>query len=81
MKFGSIIGAIGYWDATSEIQTTYTDIYCIHRIWFDLIEGFTTTLLHTHSWLNCVDEDDDEDESGLREKPEDTRYIRKITSK
>ena len=31
--------------------------------------------------LNWVDEDDDEDEVGLKEKPEDTRYIKKITSK
>ena len=31
---------------------------------------------------NWVDEDDDEhDEVGLKEKPEDTRYIKKITSK
>ena len=37
--------------------------------------------LRTHSWLNWVDEDDDEDEVGLKEKPEDTRYIKKITSK
>ena len=36
--------------------------------------------LHTHSWLNWVDEDD-EDEVGLKEKSEDTRYIKKITSK
>ena len=28
-----------------------------------------------------VDEDDDEDEVGLKEKPEDSRYIKKITSK
>ena len=28
-----------------------------------------------------VDDDDDEDEVGLKEKPEDTRYIKKITSK
>ena len=48
---------------------------------FDFIECFTTTFLHTHSWLNWVDEDDDEDEVGLKEKPEDTRYIKKITSK
>ena len=31
------------------------------------------------SALNWVDED--EDEVGLNEKPEDTRYIKKITSK
>ena len=44
------------------------------------IECFTTTFLRAHSWLNWVDEDD-EDEVGLKEKPEDTRYIKKITSK
>ena len=44
---------------------------------FLFIECFTTTFLHTHSWLNWVDEDDDEDEVGLKEKPEDTRYINK----
>ena len=36
-----------------------------------------TTFLHTHSWLNWVNEDDDEDEVVLKEKPEDTRYINK----
>ena len=35
---------------------------------------FTTTFLRAHSWLNWVDEDDDE--VGLKEKPEDTRYIK-----
>ena len=51
-------------------------------IFFDFIECFTTTFLRAHSWLNWVDEDDDEhDEVGLKEKPEDTRYIKKITSK
>ena len=51
-------------------------------ILFDLIECFTTTFMRAHSWLNWVDEDDDEhDEVGLKEKPEDTRYIKKITSK
>ena len=50
-------------------------------LWFDLIECFMNTFLHTHSWLSCVDEDDDEDEVGLKEKPEDTRYIKKSTSK
>ena len=34
---------------------------------FDFIECFTTTFLHAHSWLNWVDEDDDE--AGLKEKP------------
>ena len=54
----------------------------IHLIFFDFIECFTTTFLRAHSWLNWVDEDDDEhDEVGLKEKPEDTRYIKKITSK
>ena len=48
---------------------------------FDFIECFTTTFLRAHSRLNWVDEDDDEDEVGLKEKPEDTRYIKKITSK
>ena len=38
---------------------------------FDFIECFTTTFLRAHSWLNWVDEDDDEhDEVGLKEKPE-----------
>ena len=31
------------------------------------IECFTTTFLRAHSWLNWVDEDDDEDEVGLKE--------------
>ena len=58
----------------------YNAIY--GQIWFnDFIECFTTTFLRAHSWLNWVDEDDDEDEVGLKEKPEDTRYIKKITSK
>ena len=47
----------------------------------DFSECFTTTFLRAHSWLNWVDEDDDEDEVGLKEKPEDTRYIKNITSK
>ena len=41
-------------------------------ITFDFIDFFTTTVLRTHSWLNWVDKDDDE--VGLKEKPEDTRY-------
>ena len=52
------------------------------KVDFDFIECFTTTFLRAHSWLNWVNEDDDEhDEVGLKEKPEDTRYIKKITSK
>ena len=39
---------------------------------FDLIECFTTTFLRAHSWLNWVDEDDDEDEVGLKETTPDT---------
>ena len=62
----SAIGA-GYWRL------------CNNRFDFDFIECFTTTFLRAHSWLNWVDEDDDEDEVGLKEKPEDTRYIKKIT--
>ena len=46
---------------------------------FDFIECFMTTFLRAHSWINWVDEEDDEDEVGLKEKPEDTRYIKKIT--
>ena len=38
------------------------------RDFFDFIECFTTTFLRAHSWLNWVDEDDDEDEFGLKEK-------------
>ena len=57
------------------------DLQCNDLILFDFIECFTTTFLCAHSWLNWVDEDDDEDEVGLKEKPEDTRYIKKITSK
>ena len=49
------------------------------KIWFDLIECFTTTFLHSHSWLNWVDED--EDEVGLKEKPEDTRFHAKEEEK
>ena len=41
---------------------------------FDFIECFTTTFLPLFNW---VDEDDDEDEVGLKEKPEDTRLHQK----
>ena len=57
----------------------YTRLKC-YSLDFNFIECFTTTFLRAHSWLNWVDEDDDEDEVGLKEKPEDTRYIKKITS-
>ena len=67
-----------YW-RHDEIVGVMICFWCRDWIWF--IECFTTTFLHTHSWLNWVDEDDDEDEVGLKEKPEDTRYIKKITSK
>ena len=47
---------------------------------FDLILlNVLRPLFCAHSWLNWVDEDDDE--VGLKEKPEYTRYIKKITSK
>ena len=36
-------------------------------LWFDFIECFMTTFLRAHSWLNWVDEDDDEDEVGLKD--------------
>ena len=42
---------------------------------YDFIECYTTTFLRAHSWLNWVDEDDDE-VVGLKEKPEDTRHRR-----
>ena len=47
---------------------------------FDFIECLTTTFLRAHSWLNWVDENDDEDEVGLKEKPEDTRYTNLLPS-
>ena len=47
----------------------------------DPYDNVRTLVGRSHSWLNWVDEDDDEDEVGLKEKPEDTRYIKKITSK
>ena len=45
-----------------------------HNIQFSL-------LLFEICFVFWVDEDDDEDEVGLKEKPEDTRYIKKSTSK
>ena len=67
---------------TSSIPPREEYIFSLGWFWFDFIECFTTTFLRAHSWLNWVDEDDDEhDEVGLKETPEDTRYIKKITSK
>ena len=63
------------------IITLFSFISAGFLIAFDFIECLATTFLRAHSWLNWVDEDDDEDEVGLKEKPEDTRYIKKITSK
>ena len=34
---------------------------------YDFIECFTTTFLRAHSWLHWIDDDDDEDEVGLKE--------------
>ena len=65
-----------------EYLKLYHHYHCVYLVvTFDFIECFTTTFLRAHSWLNRIDEDDDEDEVGLKEKPEDTRYIKKITSK
>ena len=47
----------------------------LNDIYFEIFDYFMTNFLHTHSWLNWVDE------VGLKEKPEDTRYIKNITSK
>ena len=72
-----------YWKMTIRvklIEATYIQTtHSYRRLDFDFIECSTTTFLRAHSWLNWVDEDDDE--VGLKEKPEDTRYIKKITSK
>ena len=40
---------------------------------FRVIECFTTTFPHAHSWLNWVDEDDDE--VGLKEKPDTSKIL------
>ena len=53
----------------STIKLNIYDPVLQDLIWF--IEFFTTTCLHTHSWLNWVDEDNDEVD--LKEKPEDTK--------
>ena len=36
---------------------------------------FYDHFLRTHSWLNWVDEDDDEDEVGLKEKPDTSKRL------
>ena len=43
-----------------------------HLLIFYFIACFTTTFLHTHSWLNWADEDDWWGWGWLKEKPEDT---------
>ena len=45
-------------------------MYAWRSTYFDFIECLTTTFLRAHSWLNWVDEDDDDDEVGLKEKPD-----------
>ena len=40
----------------------------VMRWYFDFIQCFTTTFLRAHSWLNWVDEDDDEDEVNWLER-------------
>ena len=42
----------------------------------DFIECFETTFLRAHSWLNWVDEDDDEDEVGLKENLDPISHTR-----
>ena len=37
-----------------------------YSYWLNFIECFMTTFLRAHSWLNWVDENDDEDEVGLK---------------
>ena len=56
------------------------NLYCTLEIGFDFldfIECFTTTFLHAHSWLNWVDEDDDEDEVGLKENVRQWPFCKK----
>ena len=55
-------------------------IELVRDIWMsNACVKFDFILLNVLRPLFCVDEDDDE--VGLKEKPEDTRYIKKITSK
>ena len=78
-----IIKGINSWIPYKQVCPSVINCGSTQTQGFDFfIECFTTTFLRAHSWLNWVDEDDDEhDEVGLKEKPEDTRYIKKITSK
>ena len=48
-------------------------------IWF--MECFTNTFLHTHSWLNWVEEDDWWWWGWIERKAKNTIYIKKTTSK
>ena len=86
MQMSRTIHYRGHWNVALQEsqQMSMSSLYKGHckSQGLDFIECFTTTFLPAHSWLNWVDEDDDEhDEVGLKEKPEDTRYIKKITSK
>ena len=61
------------------IKTYLRNIIAHTRFWhhlFQFLFDFIECFLHVHSWLNWVDEDDDE--VGLKEKPEDTRYIKRL---
>ena len=66
-------------ERSSIIFILHNQITPVYVHGFDFIECFTTTFLRAHSWLNWVDEDDDEDEVGLKEKPSDTRLHRNKT--
>ena len=70
--YGCHFGDCGDWFFLDDREGKPSIVFMV-LVWFDWMECFTTTFLHTHSWLNWVDEDDDEDEVGLKEKPEDTR--------
>ena len=60
----------------------YTDMVSINFVLFDLIFWFYWMFYDHFSVRSLLAKlDDDEDEVGLKEKPEDTRYIKKITSK
>ena len=51
-------------------------IFGFIECFYDHLSAHSPLIITTHSWLNWVDED----KVGLKEKPEDTRYIEKIIS-